>query len=49
VENLVLEGASVVTGPYSPVPGAVITHMGDGAYQATATVTADAQYFRIAK
>jgi hypothetical protein len=44
-----LEGASVVTGPYTPVAGSVITQLGGGAYQAAATSGAQQQYYRISQ
>ena len=47
--SFTLESASVVSGPYSAVPGAAITQVGAGVYQATASSTADEQYYRISK
>jgi hypothetical protein len=44
-----LEGASVVTGPYTPAAGAAITQLPGGSYQATASSSADQQYYRISK
>ena len=44
-----LEGASTVDGAYSAVGGAVITSSSPGVYQATATVAAGEQYFRISR
>jgi hypothetical protein len=44
-----LQGAALVNGPYANVPGATVTQLPNGTFQATATSTAETQFFRIAK
>lgn len=44
-----LQASTLVTGAYADVPGATVTQLADGSYQATATSAANTQFYRISK
>ncbi|HVV69959.1 MAG TPA: hypothetical protein VHI52_00150, partial [Verrucomicrobiae bacterium] len=45
--SFLIIGSASVVGPYSTIPGAVITQISPGVFRATLTATANMQYFRI--